>query len=117
MGGVEQRPEDFDRNVARKFEEAGISFEQAWRAALEYVSKFPRHVLRDPQKFYKLVYEPVRDSFVEKVILEKPSSKPKPITLSSTVKSSREQSKRAETKRTTLLDWLKEEEQNKGKKR
>jgi len=69
MGGVEQTPEDFDRNVARRFEEAGIPFEEAWRAALEYVSRFPRSVLRDPQRFYKRVYEPVRDSFVETVVL------------------------------------------------
>ena len=68
IGGVEQRPEDFDRNVARKFEEAGISFEEAWRAALEYLQRFPRSVLRDPQRFYKEVYEPVRDHFVEKVL-------------------------------------------------
>ncbi len=68
MGGVEQRPEDFDRNVARRFEEAGISFESAWRAALEYVSRFPPHVLRDPRLFYDRVYLPVRDAFVEKVL-------------------------------------------------
>ncbi len=68
IGGVEQRPEDFDRHVARKFEEAGIPFEEAWKAALEYLKRFPRSVLRDPQKFYKEVYEPVRDSFVEKVL-------------------------------------------------
>jgi hypothetical protein len=68
IGGVEQKPEDFDRHVARKFEEAGIPFEEAWKAALEYLKRFPRSVLRDPQRFYKEVYEPVRDSFVEKVL-------------------------------------------------
>ncbi len=68
MGGVEQRPEDFDRQVARRFEEAGIPFEEAWKAALEYVKRFPRSVLTDPQKFYKEVYEPVRDQFVERVL-------------------------------------------------
>ncbi len=68
MGGVEQRPEDFDRQVARRFEEAGIPFEEAWRAALEYVKRFPRSVLTDPQRFYKEVYEPVRDRFVERVL-------------------------------------------------
>ena len=68
IGGVEQRPEDFDRYVARRFEEAGISFEEAWRAALEYLRRFPRSVLKDPQRFYKEVYEPVRDRFVEKVL-------------------------------------------------
>ncbi|MET1101299.1 MAG: hypothetical protein ABWW69_02310 [Pyrodictiaceae archaeon] len=68
MGGVEQKPEDFDKNVARKFEEAGISFEEAWRAALEYLKKFPVTVLKDPQRFYKEVYEPVRDRFIDKVL-------------------------------------------------
>ena len=68
MGGVEQRPEDFDRHVARRFEEAGIKFEDAWKAALEYLKRFPRSVLVNPQRFYKEVYEPVRDAFVEKVL-------------------------------------------------
>ena len=68
MGGVEQRPEDFDRYVARRFEEAGIPFQEAWRAALEYLKRFPPSVLRDPQRFYKEAYEPVRDRFVEKVL-------------------------------------------------
>ncbi len=68
MGGIEQRPEDFDRYVLRRFEEAGIKAEEAWRAALEYVKRFPRTVLRDPQLFYKEVYGPVRDRFVDKVL-------------------------------------------------
>ncbi|WP_245521894.1 hypothetical protein [Staphylothermus hellenicus] len=68
MGGVEQRPEDFDRYVARRFEEAGIPFEEAWRKALEYVKKFPRTILLDPRLFYKEVYEPVRDQFIDKII-------------------------------------------------
>lgn len=68
MGGVEQRPEDFDRYVARRFEEAGIRFEEAWKKTLEYIQQFPRTVLKDPQEFYKQVYEPVRDGFVEKVL-------------------------------------------------
>ncbi len=71
MGGIEQRPEDFDRYVLRKFEEAGIKADEAWKAALEYVRRFPRAVLRDPQLFYKEVYEPVRDRFVEKVLKRK----------------------------------------------
>ncbi len=71
MGGIEQRPEDFDRYVARKFEEAGIKFEEAWKKALEYIQQFPKTVLKDPQEFYKQVYEPVRDRFVEKVLKRK----------------------------------------------
>ena len=71
IGGIEQLPEDFDRYVARKFEEAGIDFREAWEKALEYVKKFPRGVLANPQEFYKIVYEPVRDRFVEKVLSRK----------------------------------------------
>ncbi len=71
MGGVEQRPEDFDRYVARRFEEAGIDFKEAWKAAIEYLKRFPKTVLQDPQRFYKEVYEPVRDRFVEKVLKRK----------------------------------------------
>ncbi|MCD6301064.1 MAG: hypothetical protein J7L82_03225 [Staphylothermus sp.] len=68
MGGIEQRPEDYDRYVAKKFEEAGIKYEEAWRKALEYIRKFPKTILLDPQKFYKEVYEPARDRFVEKIL-------------------------------------------------
>ncbi len=74
MGGIEQRPEDYDRQVRRRFEEVGIDYEKAWRAALDYVSRYPRTILLNPQLFYKHVYEPVRDSFIEKV-LGKPKKK------------------------------------------
>ncbi|MCD6488471.1 MAG: hypothetical protein J7K21_04525 [Desulfurococcales archaeon] len=75
MGGVEQRPEDFDRQVARRFEEAGIDFKKAWDAAIQYISRFPRIVLKNPREFYKQVYEPVRDKFVEKVLKVKKEKK------------------------------------------
>ncbi|MEM1668146.1 MAG: hypothetical protein QW448_09020 [Thermofilaceae archaeon] len=67
MGGIPQRPEDYDRQVARIIESV-IPYEEAWRKALEYVGSFPRSVLEDPQEFYSRVYEPVRDEFVEKVL-------------------------------------------------
>ena len=101
MGGIEQRPEDFDRHVARRFEEAGIPFEEAWRAAVEYVSRFPPSVLRDPRLFYERVYLPVRDNF-ERVLAAEPV-KPSPL---------REKRpggsvpRREERKQRTLLDWL-----------
>ncbi|ALL01872.1 hypothetical protein Pyrde_1829 [Pyrodictium delaneyi] len=62
LGGEEQTPRDFDREVTLRVSKL-IPWEQAWKAALEYVSLFPEWVLRDPQRFYKLVYEPVRDTF------------------------------------------------------
>ncbi|MEM1631741.1 MAG: hypothetical protein QXX83_06390 [Thermofilum sp.] len=64
MGGVEQRPEDFEREVARKIEEE-VSFEEAWRLALEYVGSFDKRVLLSQRDFYEKVYLPVRDSFPE----------------------------------------------------
>ena len=118
MGNVEQRPEDFDRNVASKFEAAGIPFEEAWRAAVEYVSRFPRSVLRDPQKFYKLVYEPVRDSFVEKVLEARPEKlfytrRPSP---SSTDRG--RESRVVEARRPrSLLDWIEKNDESQSDNR
>jgi hypothetical protein len=67
IGGVEQTPLDYDRNIAYKIEASGIPYEEAWRRAVEYVRGFPERVLLDPQEFYKKVYEPVRDRFAELV--------------------------------------------------
>jgi len=63
FGGVEQTPLDFERQVLRKLQPL-IKPNEAWRAALDYVKQFPGEVLRDPQLFYKYVYEPVRDTFL-----------------------------------------------------
>ena len=68
IGGQEQTPTDFDRQIRFKFE-TFIPFEVVWRIAINYVKQFPESVLRDPNKFFKYVYEPVRDNFIEKVIL------------------------------------------------
>ncbi len=67
MGGKEQLPEDFDRVVKSKLETVA-PWEIVWSKTLEYLKRFPTSILRDPQKFYKYVYEPVRDRFVEKVL-------------------------------------------------
>jgi len=72
IGGVEQHPEDFDYYIARKFEEAGIDFNEAWEKALEYVKRFPRGVLLNPREFYEQVYEPVRDNFTSKILKREP---------------------------------------------
>ena len=64
MGGVEQRPEDFKREVVRRIEEV-MPFEEAWRLAVEYVSSFDKRVLLSQREFYEKVYLPVRDSFPE----------------------------------------------------
>ncbi len=62
IGGKEQTEYDYDQQVTRKIRYI-IDPEKAWRAALEYVSSFPEEILRHPGKFYKYVYEPVRDTF------------------------------------------------------
>ena len=62
MGGEEQRPEDYDRQIAEKISGV-VPYEKAWEAALKYLRKFPKHVLLDPRKFYEKVYKPVRDDF------------------------------------------------------
>ena len=68
MGGKEQTPADFDRQVARSFEAVGVPFRIAWEAALDYLRRFPVEVLKSPSRFYKYVYEPVRDSFIDAVV-------------------------------------------------
>ncbi len=86
MGGKEQRPEDFDRQIRAKVE-AIAPWDEVWQKAVEYVKKFPTTVLRDPQKFFEYVYKPVRDHFVERVL------------------------KRETTQKVTLLDLLQEQEE------
>jgi len=66
IGGVEQKPEDFDKQVKEKIE-SFISFEKAWEVAINYLKKFPRRVLEDQNEFYEKVYKPVRDSFLDLV--------------------------------------------------
>lgn len=74
IGEQEQEPVDFDRQVSSKLR---IFFdpEKVWETAVEYVKQFPRKILEDPQKFYKIVYEPVRDTFFKQILL---GEKPKP---------------------------------------
>ncbi len=78
IGGEEQTPRDFDREVAWRINRV-IGWDRAWKAALEYVSQFPEWVLKDQQRFYKLVYEPVRDVFLKMVAEGKTPKPPKEI--------------------------------------
>ena len=68
IGDKEQTPEDFDKNIKEKIEKI-YDFQTAWKAAIEYLRRFPKEVLKDQQLFFKKVYEPVRDKFEE--IIEK----------------------------------------------
>ena len=106
MGDREQLPEDYDRNVVRKIERV-VPYDIAWEAALKYLSKFPKHVLTNQQRFYEKVYKPVRDVFLERVVeepepaeLSPPAARPKP-----KVKEKKEEPKRSGRK--SLLDWVK----------
>ena len=74
IGGKEQSPKDYDENIVKKIARI-IDYEKAWKAALDYVSWFPDWILRDQQKFYKIVYEPIRDLFFKDLLIGK---QPKP---------------------------------------
>lgn len=70
MGSEEHLPRHYDENIVKKIEMI-IPYEIAWKATLEYLKKFPREVLKDQQKFFRMVYQPVRDSFIEDVLLNR----------------------------------------------
>ncbi|MEM4817920.1 MAG: hypothetical protein QXW95_03915 [Candidatus Nezhaarchaeales archaeon] len=80
IGGQEQKPEDYDRQIAQQIN-AVVDYERAWQAALEYLRGFKKEVLLDQQKFFKEVYEPVRDKFLEDVVLNPKRRAPKPVGL------------------------------------
>jgi hypothetical protein len=77
IGGEEQRPEDYDRQIAQHVEGV-VPYKRAWQAALEYLKSFDREALLDQQRFFKEVYEPVRDRFLEDVVLNPRKRGPKP---------------------------------------
>ncbi len=68
MGDQEQLPEDFDRQIRTKFD-AVLPFDLVWHLAIDYVKRFPENIIRNPNRFFKYVYEPVRDSFFERVVI------------------------------------------------
>ena len=70
IGDKEQLPEDFDREIADKIDSV-MPFEEAWKAAIEYLRKFPEKTLLDQRKFFEEAYKKVRDNFIEEVVLGK----------------------------------------------
>jgi len=70
MGGEEHLPSHYDENIAKKIEIV-IPYEIAWKATLEYLKKLQREVLEDQQKFFRIVYQKVSDSFIEDVLLNR----------------------------------------------
>jgi len=63
IGGEIQRPEDFRRQVERRF--AG-TFAEAWAEALRVVQAYPATVLESQQQFDMQVYRPRRDVLAAK---------------------------------------------------
>ncbi len=64
IGNQIQRPEDYDRQIASRIEGI-VPYDEAWKAALNYLTRFPREVLESQREFYEKVYLPVRDRFEE----------------------------------------------------
>lgn len=77
IGDQEQKPEDYDRQIVHHIDSV-VPYEKVWQAALEYLKSFKREVLFDQQRFFKEVYEPVRDKFLEDVVLSPRRKSPKP---------------------------------------
>ena len=69
IGDKVQTPSDYDREIAKKINSV-VPYEEAWRKALEYLSKFPKEYLEDQRLFFERVYRPVRDTFLEKLLKE-----------------------------------------------
>jgi len=102
IGDKEQTPVDYDNQVTRRLKKI-MDPEKAWKAALEYVKQFPEWILRDPQRFYKLVYEPIRDEFF-KYLIKGEQPKP-PQQLIERIQSLEEAYRRAKKQQKTLLDF------------
>ena len=112
IGGKEQTREDFERHVVRKIE-AVAPFDLVWEAAIKYISRFPRNILEDPQKFYKHAYEPVREGFIAKVveeIIQHPQQEVKVEKPRSNVNAE------PLTKHSSLLKWVKKPEKKSPQK-
>ncbi|MCD6300725.1 MAG: hypothetical protein J7L82_01485 [Staphylothermus sp.] len=102
IGEQEQLPIDYDRQVTNKIKRL-IDPEKAWKAAIEYVSSFPEYILRDPQKFYKYVYEPVRDTFFKELLTKDKVVPPKEVI--ERLKSLEEMIKKTKEKQRSIFDY------------
>jgi hypothetical protein len=63
IGGKTQTSEDFERQVAARF---NGKFREAWDEALDYVRHFDRETLLSGSEFFSSVYRPKRDEFAAK---------------------------------------------------
>ncbi len=78
IGGEEQKPEDFEKEIVRRIESV-MPFEEAWKQAVEYLESFDKRVLLSQREFFEKVYKPVRDAFPEGI--EEPKKREKQETL------------------------------------
>ena len=102
IGEKSQTPQDFDYQVLKRIGKV-TNPNKVWEIAVEYVSMFPKWVLEDPQKFYKLVYEPVRDYFIMEIVR---GEKPKPPqNLLGKLRSLEEMYRKIKSKQKTLFDF------------
>ncbi|MCC6013471.1 MAG: hypothetical protein LM593_03785 [Candidatus Verstraetearchaeota archaeon] len=102
FGGIEQSPSDYDHQVTMKIDKL-INAEKAWQVALNYISKFPEWILKDASKFYKYVYEPIRDIFFME-LLNKGTVEPKKDIIER-IKSLEIMLERAKKTQRTLMDF------------
>ena len=58
IGGEIQRPEDFKKQIERRFKG---KFDKAFKEALEIVKNYDKGVLLSQRNFYEVVYKPRRD--------------------------------------------------------
>ncbi|MFW9831763.1 MAG: hypothetical protein ACFFD8_08310 [Candidatus Thorarchaeota archaeon] len=63
IGGKVQTEEEFFQQIESRF---GLTFEQAWEEALQYVQGFDKEVLLSQSSFFNNVYKPKRDELASK---------------------------------------------------
>jgi hypothetical protein len=63
IGGKVQTPEDFERQIVRRF---GGEFDRAWEEAMKIVHSAGKDALLSQRRFYEEVYKPRRDALAKK---------------------------------------------------
>jgi hypothetical protein len=63
MGSEVQSPEDFGKQIARRF---GKNFSQAWKEAVKICKEYDKGVLLSQRYFYQTIYKPRRDELAKK---------------------------------------------------
>lgn len=104
IGDREQQPKDFDYQVTMKLRRF-IDENKLWEIVINYVKQYPKWVLSDPRRFYKLVYEPVRDTLLMDVI-EGKEPKPPENTITK-IKAADKVYEESKKKQKSLTDFIK----------